>query len=59
MTVQTFTSPISLQALQHKTDFVLSVNNICLAAYAAYYYKDYNYDIAETIDSQPYSTTRR
>ena len=34
--------------------YVLSVNDMCLAAFAAYYYKDYNYDISETIDSCGY-----
>lgn len=30
-----------------------SVNNICLAEFAAYYYKDYKSDIPETKDAQP------
>ena len=30
-----------------------SVNNMCLAEFAAYYYKDYKTDISETIDAQP------
>ena len=33
--------------------YVSSVNDMCLAAFAAYYYKNYNYDVSETIDSQP------
>ena len=30
-----------------------SVNNMCLAEFAAYYYKDYKTDISETIRAQP------
>ena len=30
-----------------------SVNNMCLAEFAAYYYKDYKTDVPETIDAQP------
>ena len=30
-----------------------SVNNMCLAEFAAYYYKDYKTDISEAIDAQP------
>ena len=30
-----------------------SVNNMCLAEFAAYYYKDYKSDVSETIDAQP------
>ena len=30
-----------------------SVNNMCLAEFAAYYYKDYKTDVSETIDTQP------
>ena len=33
--------------------YVSSVNDMCFAAFAAYYYKDYNYNVSETIDSQP------
>ena len=33
--------------------YVSSVNDMCLAAFAAYYYKNYNYDVSETIHSQP------
>ena len=30
-----------------------SVNNVCLAEFSAYYYKDYKTDIPETADAQP------
>ena len=30
-----------------------SVNNMCLAEFAAYYYKDYKSDVSETMDAQP------
>ena len=32
---------------------IQSVNNVCLAEFAAYYYKDYKTDISEKIDAQP------
>ena len=32
---------------------ILSVNNMCLAEFASYYYKDYKHDASETADAQP------
>ena len=32
---------------------IVSVNNMCLAEFAAYYYKDYKNDLSETADAQP------
>ena len=32
---------------------ISSVNNLCLAEFASYYYKDYKKECQETIDAQP------
>lgn len=36
-----------------RPSYIQSVNNMCLAEFAAYYYKDYKSDITEIIDAQP------
>ena len=36
-----------------RPNYISSANNMCLAEFAAYYYKDYKTDIAETADAQP------
>ena len=36
-----------------RPSYIQSVNNMCLAEFTAYYYKDYKSDITETIDAQP------
>jgi len=36
-----------------RPDYIPTVRNMCLAEFAAYYYKDYKTDAAETADSQP------
>lgn len=32
---------------------IVSLNNMCLAEFAAYYYQDYKNDLSETADAQP------
>ena len=36
-----------------RPNYIPSVNNMCLAEFAAYYYKDYKTEIHETADAQP------
>ena len=36
-----------------RPNYIPSVNNMCLAEFAAYYYKDYKSDISQTADAQP------
>ena len=36
-----------------RPNIIPSVNNVCLAEFAAYYYKDYKSDVGETLDAQP------
>ena len=36
-----------------RPNIIPSVNNMCRAEFAAYYYKDYKSDVSETIDAQP------
>lgn len=36
-----------------RPNIIPSVNNMCLAEFAAYYYKDYKSDVSETMDAQP------
>ena len=36
-----------------RPNIIPSVNNMCLAEFAAYYYKDYKSDVSETTDAQP------
>ena len=45
--VQIYSNPTSLNAT------VPAVDNLCLAQFAAYYYKDYRKENSETIDAQP------
>ena len=36
-----------------RPNIIPSVNDVCLAEFAAYYYKDYKSDVSETMDAQP------
>ena len=36
-----------------RPNYIQSVNNMCLAEFASFYYKDYRADISETADAQP------
>ena len=54
MTVQISLSQIYIiQRYSIRPTSIPAVHNLCLAEFAAYYYKDYKIDCSETTDSQP------